>query len=108
MILGFRLMRSGSSFIVVSRLFILCALLLCSCLVSSLFMITSCRHRLSPITTTALACCCFATLGDPLIVRAVGFAMGVSCALIALSAARPVAIDSGCAAEFITTGLLAV
>lgn len=107
MILGFRLMRSGSSFIIVSRLFILCALLLCSCSVSSLFRITSCRHHLSPIATTVLPCCCSATLCDPLIFRAVGFAMGVSCALIALSAVMPVGIDSGCAAEFTTTGLLA-
>ena len=107
MILGFRPMRSGSSFITARRLFILCALLLGSCLVSFLFRITSCRHRLSTIATTVLPCCCFATLGAHLTVRAVGFVMGVSCALIGLSAVMPVAIDSGCAAEFITTGLLA-
>jgi hypothetical protein len=108
MILGFRLMRSGSSFIVVRRLFILCALLLCFCLVSSLFRIASCRHRLSLITTIALACCCFATLCDLLIFRVVGFVILAFCALIALSVVMPVAIDSDCAAEFITTGLLAV
>jgi hypothetical protein len=106
--LGFRLMRSGSSFITVSRLFILCALLLCFCLASSLFTRASCRHRLSLITTTTLACCCFGTICDLLIFRVVGFAILAFCVLIALSVVMPVVIDFGCAAEFIIAGLLAV
>ncbi len=102
-------MCSGSFFIAVSRLFILCALLPGSCSAFSWFMTASCRRsRSRPATTPALSCCCFATLGARLIFTAAVFAMGAFCGVRGVCVGMLAGCGFGCAAGFITRGLLAI